>query len=664
MAIDLSGIVTWLKGWFYDKSEVYKKEETYSKNEVNNALSGKLNSNLVTANKMLVTGNNGDVELENKPVIPDVSGKIDTAGTGLSKSGTTLNHSNSVTALTTSSLKKIKHDAQGHITETSNVTTADIPNSTAFNNIKAGESTTLTLTDQAKINEALNTKIGEMSGLQFIVFTDNKGTASADTMNKLYVVTENNETNYYYTTAITNNGTTTYDWEDIDSNILADVDLSNYALANHQHGQITNDGKITSSAVTVDSADNIVITDNSDSNKIKKVSNLLASQIKDGTAYTNIDSSANDTQSTINSKIDTALGDKADDYHSHGVINKFGSISGANNKNVVTDGYGVITTEDKPTIDSALSSSSTNAVQNKVINTALDNKADNDHTHWGDFTELQALITNASSGDTIILDKDYRMSFEDVNVSIDKSITIIGNGHTLDADGESRVFTISHSGSTMITISLSDLYLINGDTSNSGGAIKSDSYVNLYITNCSFDNNNAGKAGGAISTQHGTNGSLILSYCDFNNNTATTGGGAVSWTLSGNINICDCVFNNNQTGKSGGAISNANVATEGVIIKDCVFKNNVAVEDGNDVISYTTNISTIYNCETSSANLYNVVTKPYLTDHQSLSNYATVTALNGKQDIGDCITSIDLVPKSSDNTGAIRLYYGDEPSNP
>ena len=45
----------------------------------------------------------------------DISGKIDTAGTGLSKSGTTLNHSNSVTAQTTQNVYPIKIDAQGHI---------------------------------------------------------------------------------------------------------------------------------------------------------------------------------------------------------------------------------------------------------------------------------------------------------------------------------------------------------------------------------------------------------------------------------------------------------------------------------------------------------------------------------------------------------------------
>ena len=49
--------------------------------------------------------------------VPDISGKIDTAGTGLSKSGTTLNHSNSVTAQTTQAVYPIKIDAQGHISD-------------------------------------------------------------------------------------------------------------------------------------------------------------------------------------------------------------------------------------------------------------------------------------------------------------------------------------------------------------------------------------------------------------------------------------------------------------------------------------------------------------------------------------------------------------------
>lgn len=48
------------------------------------------------------------------------------AGTGLSLSGTTFNHSNAVTAQTTEKLFKVKFDAQGHITGATEVAKADI----------------------------------------------------------------------------------------------------------------------------------------------------------------------------------------------------------------------------------------------------------------------------------------------------------------------------------------------------------------------------------------------------------------------------------------------------------------------------------------------------------------------------------------------------------
>lgn len=46
----------------------------------------------------------------------NIDGAITAAGTGLSKSGSTINHSNSVTAKTTQALYPIAFDAQGHIT--------------------------------------------------------------------------------------------------------------------------------------------------------------------------------------------------------------------------------------------------------------------------------------------------------------------------------------------------------------------------------------------------------------------------------------------------------------------------------------------------------------------------------------------------------------------
>ena len=106
----------------------------------------------------------------------------------------------------------------------------------------------------------------------------------------------------------------------------------------------------------------------------------------------------------LNGKVDTSdsrlTNARTPTSHSHGNISNTGTLSGKS-KNVVTDSNGTITTEDKlpiPTktsdltndsgfltshnpIDSSLSSTSTNAVQNKVISNALDGKSDTGHTH-------------------------------------------------------------------------------------------------------------------------------------------------------------------------------------------------------------------------------------------------------------------------------------------
>lgn len=57
--------------------------------------------------------------------IPDNNTQY-SAGSGLSLSGTTFNHSNSVTAVTAAGLYKVKYDAQGHITGTTAVAKKDI----------------------------------------------------------------------------------------------------------------------------------------------------------------------------------------------------------------------------------------------------------------------------------------------------------------------------------------------------------------------------------------------------------------------------------------------------------------------------------------------------------------------------------------------------------
>lgn len=65
-----------------------------------------------------VSDTSSDAYIKNKPTSASIvtsGGGINAAGTGLSKSGNTLNHSNSITAQTTSKFVAVKVDAQGHI---------------------------------------------------------------------------------------------------------------------------------------------------------------------------------------------------------------------------------------------------------------------------------------------------------------------------------------------------------------------------------------------------------------------------------------------------------------------------------------------------------------------------------------------------------------------
>ena len=98
-----------------------------------------------------------------------------------------------------------------------------------------------------------------------------KGTASADTMHKLYIVSEDNKVNVYYTEQSGTGSSATYSWHKMDTDILDELsidwsdiqnkpsipsdvsdltDTSNTAFTpkSHTHGNITNDGKVGSNA--------------------------------------------------------------------------------------------------------------------------------------------------------------------------------------------------------------------------------------------------------------------------------------------------------------------------------------------------------------------------------------------------------------------------------
>lgn len=230
-----------------------------------------------------------------------------------------------------------------------------------------------------------------------------------------------------------------------------EVFVDNKAVSSHQHGNITSDGKITTSHNGIYST---FVGVQDSTGTLYKASKINSDIIIDGTAHANIGSNANDNQSAINTAINTALGNKADSTHSHSLSSLGGTVtvekqstaesgyahtyvikqnntqvgskinipkdflvksatlntcSTANNPvsgysvgdkyldfvvnakdNSATDEHLYVLVSDlvdDVTIDSSWVANSTNPVQSKVIKTALDGKANSSHTH--NATEIQ-----------------------------------------------------------------------------------------------------------------------------------------------------------------------------------------------------------------------------------------------------------------------------------
>lgn len=128
-----------------------------------------------------------------------------------------------------------------NIPDTFASTTTQVTSATAFTNLGTSAEAT-----QHAINTAIDTKIGSLLAVELIEVSATRPTASASTMNKLYLVPEEDaETEDAYEVFVTVEDNGSYSWEKIDT---ARIDLTGYALVDHVHGNITNDGKIGNTA--------------------------------------------------------------------------------------------------------------------------------------------------------------------------------------------------------------------------------------------------------------------------------------------------------------------------------------------------------------------------------------------------------------------------------
>lgn len=139
------------------------------------------------------------------------------------------------------------------------------------------------------------------------------------------------------------------------------------AASNHSHGSLVNDGALNSDITSVNK---VAVTDAT--NKLKTISKLPLDKV---------------THQDISGK--------ANVNHSHDSASS--SANGFLSKEDKSKLDGIATEANKTVVDSSLSGSSTNPVQNKIVTNALNGKANSSHSHSiSNITNLQSALEGKS----------------------------------------------------------------------------------------------------------------------------------------------------------------------------------------------------------------------------------------------------------------------------
>ena len=205
----------------------------------------------------------------------------------------------------------------------------------------------------------------------------------------------------------------------------------------------------------------------------------------------------------------------------------------------------------------------------------------------GSYADLKKYIDTTISGGELKLNHDYKFnSTKDTPsagiytcVPITKSITIDGQGHTIDGSGCQRgILDISSND-----VTLKNIVFKNGYNTGNGGCINAHGMSNFQLINCTFTDSISGTYGGAVELVSVNNVSIVS--CDFINNSAKLSsvprGGAINWVSSqgGTINGCNFIKN---SALYGGAIMMEGV--NGVHQYNNNFRNNRADNYGGDIM--------------------------------------------------------------------------------
>ncbi len=192
------------------------------------------------------------------------------------------------------------------------------------------------------------------------------------------------------------------------------------------------------------------------------------------------------------------------------------------------------------------------------------------------------------------------------------TLTINGNGHSLDGGGSVQIMFIDTTGladDTTSDITIRNLTFRNGNSTSSGGGlyVETDA-ADITLEGNTFSGNSATLGGGAVvGTTSGTvsltnntftgnsgtlgggaavgtwTGTVTLTNNTFSGNSANFGGGAAVGTWTGTVSLTNNTFSDNFAGYGGGVLVGTGDDLASAEIYNNIFWNNTAMTDGDDL---------------------------------------------------------------------------------
>jgi|GEM_PF-6482147 len=240
------------------------------------------------------------------------------------------------------------------------------------------------------------------------------------------------------------------------------------------------------------------------------------------------------------------------------------------------------------------------------------------------FQTPDAVVNNAAIADGDVINITTDTYVLGATMQVVNSITINGNGATLDANG-SRALNVSGTSSI---VTVNDVNIFNGQApvEESGGAINVTGGAQLILNRATVVNSTADGGGGGLS-----NNDSIVDIFDsaFIGNYAGTSGGAISTSgVNGSTNLTRSTVDSNQSGLVGGGI--VTVGGAAINVRESTLSNNVALTSAVITDNFTPS-GTTTNCGTGPFG------QTFLAEDGAISGFSYRVRVNGGGTLSDLI---------------------------